>query len=82
MKRILEEFDKKYSNSVETKIVDVWKNPDAGEEYGIRVVPTLIFLDPEEKELYRHEGVMTESQLAAKWEELGYKLGQSKEQAQ
>lgn len=82
MKRILEEFDKKYSNSVETKIVDVWKNPDAGKEYGIRVVPTLIFLDPEEKELYRHEGVMTESQLAAKWEELGYKLGQSKEQVQ
>lgn len=82
MKRILDEFDQEYSDSVETRIVDVWQNSEVGEQYGVRVVPTLIFLDPSGEELFRHEGVMTKPQLVSKWKDLGYALDQSKGQAE
>lgn len=82
MKRILDEFDQEYSDSVETRIVDVWQNSEVGEQYGVRVVPTLIFLDPSGEELFRQEGVMTKPQLVLKWKDLGYALDESKGQAE
>lgn len=82
MKRILDEFDQECSNYVETRFVDVWQNSDVGKQYGIRVVPTLIFLDPSGEELYRQEGVMTKPQLVSKWKELGYGLDERKGQAE
>lgn len=45
---------------------------DISQRYKVKVVPTLVFLDPKGNSLYRHEGVMTEEQLLAKWKELGY----------
>jgi thioredoxin 1 len=74
MKGILAEFQKDHEGKIETRLIDVWKNPDAGEKYKIRVVPTLIFLDPSGKELYRQEGLMTSEDLLKKWEELGYNI--------
>lgn len=74
MKGILEEFQERYTGSVEINIIDLWKQPEEAEKYSIRVVPTLIFLDPEQNELYRHEGVMTEEMLLKKWKELGFEL--------
>lgn len=74
MKGILEGFLQSDTNSIEIRFVDLWKQPEEAEKYSVRVVPTLIFLDSQQNELYRHEGVMTREMLLNKWKELGYEV--------
>lgn len=79
MKGILEEFRESYSGNIEIRIVDLWEHPEEAEKYAVRVVPTLIFLDPQENELYRNEGVMTKEMLLEKWQELGFDLTEKRD---
>jgi len=72
MKPILDELKKEYAAAFEVQFVDVWENPDAGEKYGIRIIPTQIFFDPSGKELFRHEGFYSKEDILKKWKELGY----------
>lgn len=74
MKGILDEFQDRYKDNLNIRFVDLWANPDMAGKYSIRVVPTLIFLDPEGNEIYRHEGVMTGEMLLAEWNGLGFDL--------
>jgi len=74
MKGILDEFQGRQKYDLNIKFVDLWKDPDMAKQYSISVVPTLIFLDPDGKQIYRHEGVMTEEMLLLKWKELGFDL--------
>ena len=45
MAPILEEMKKEYAGTLEVEFIDVWKNPDAGKQYQIEVIPTQIFYD-------------------------------------
>jgi thioredoxin 1 len=74
MKPILDEFQRDYADRFVTEFIDVWKNPDAGKQYGIRVIPTQIFYDAEGKERFRHEGFYGKEDMLAKWRELGVDL--------
>jgi thioredoxin 1 len=74
MKPILDEFQRDYADRFTTEFIDVWKNPDAGAQYGIRVIPTQIFYDTEGKERFRHEGFYGREDMLAKWKELGVDL--------
>jgi thioredoxin 1 len=71
MEPILEELKEEYENKFEVVFIDVWENPSAGKEYGIRVIPTQIFYDTEGKERFRHEGFFSKEEILAKWDELG-----------
>jgi thioredoxin 1 len=75
MAPILEELRQEYKGKLEVTFIDVWKNQDAGRQYGIRLIPTQIFFDASGKELYRHEGFFAKEDILAKWRELGIKLG-------
>jgi thioredoxin 1 len=55
--------------------IDVWENPKAGDPYGIKLIPTQIFLDAKGKELFRHEGFFSKEDILAKWKELGIEFG-------
>lgn len=57
--------------------IDINQDQDAASVYGIRVIPTQIFLDPEGTELYRHEGFISAEQMLSKWTELGYDVYES-----
>ena len=70
MAPILEELKKEYEGSLDVEFVDVWKNPKAGEQYKIRVIPTQIFYDASGKELYRHVGFMSKEDILKKLAEL------------
>ena len=59
---------------LDVEFIDVWKNGDAGEKYGIRVIPTQIFISAEGKELFRHEGFFSKEDILAKWKEFGVEL--------
>ena len=71
---MLEELREEYKDRLEVIFIDVWKNPGAGRQYGIRVIPTQIFFDASGRELYRHEGFFAKKDILAKWQELGIKF--------
>jgi thioredoxin 1 len=74
MAPILEELKKEYAGRLRVDFIDVWENPDAGKPYGIRLIPTQVFLAPDGKELWRHEGFLGKEDILAKWKELGVSL--------
>ncbi len=74
MASVLAELTKEYEGQLNVVFIDVWKNQEAGEQYGVRVIPTQIFYDATGKERFRHEGFMPKKDILAKWKELGVKL--------
>jgi thioredoxin 1 len=78
MAPILEELKKEYAGKLEVEFIDIWKDPDAGKKYGIKLIPTQIFYDKDGKELFRHEGFLGKADILAKWKELGVKLDDGK----
>ena len=72
MMPILEELETGLAGQLEVQFIDVWKNRDAGDQYGIRAIPTQIFFDADGKELFRHEGFFAREEILAKWAELGF----------
>jgi thioredoxin 1 len=76
MAPILEELKKEYAGRLEVEFIDVWVNPDAGKPYGIKLIPTQIFLDPSGKELWRHEGYISRYGILDKWRELKYEFAE------
>lgn len=74
MAPILKELKKEYAGRLNVEFIDVWKNPDAGKQYGIEVIPTQIFYDADGKELFRHVGFFAKADILGKWQELGVKL--------
>lgn len=74
MMPVLDELKTQYAGKLEVKFIDVWKNPDAGTEYGVTTIPTQIFLDANGKELFRHIGFYAKEDILAKWQELQVEL--------
>lgn len=74
MAPILEELKKEYAGIFNVEFIDVWKNPDAGKKYGIRIIPTQIFYDASGKELFRHKGFFSKEDILRKWKEFGVNL--------
>ena len=72
MAPILEDLKKTHTDKFEVQFIDVWQNAEAGQKYGIRVIPTQIFFAPNGKELFRHEGFFSKEDILAKWKELGF----------
>jgi thiol-disulfide isomerase/thioredoxin len=74
MTPILDELKTTHAGKLDVVFIDVWENKEAGEQYGIRMIPTQIFYDAEGKELFRHEGFFAKDDILAKWKELGVDL--------
>jgi thioredoxin 1 len=74
MAPILEQLKSEYEGTLIVDFIDVWKNPDEGPKYGIKLIPTQIFYDASGKERFRHEGFMSKEDILAKWKELGVDL--------
>ncbi len=73
MAPIMEELEKEYKDRVAIVFIDVWENPDAGKEFGIRTIPTQIFYDADGKEILRHEGFFEKEAIIAELQKLGVK---------
>ena len=72
MAPILKAMKEDYAGRMIVDFIDVWKNPDAGKEYKIQVIPTQIFYDASGKELGRHQGFMSKEDILAKWKGFGF----------
>ncbi len=71
MTPVLAELKNQYAGRMTVEFIDIWKNPDAGEKYGVEMIPTQIFFDAGGKELFRHTGFLGKEEILAKWKELG-----------
>jgi thioredoxin 1 len=71
MAPILEELKEEYTDRAAIIFIDVWVNPDAGRQFGIRAIPTQIFFDAEGKEVGRHEGFLDKASIVAELQKLG-----------
>ena len=78
MAPILESLKTEYAGRLQVEFIDVWLNPDAGNEYGIEMIPTQIFFDANGKELFRHTGFYGREDILGKWKELGVDLNGGK----
>ena len=63
MQPIIKSVEKKYGDQIRVVFHDVWKDPNIGKQYGIRLIPTQIFLDDNQKEITRHEGFLPEAAI-------------------
>jgi len=65
MQPVMKAIEDKYDGQVEVVFYDVWK-PDQrhyAQEYGIKLIPTQVFLDENGMEFHRHEGFYPEAEI-------------------
>jgi len=74
MAPLLEELKEEYAGKLQVDFIDVWKNPKAAKQYGIRVIPTQIFYDVDGNELQRHQGFMAKEDILAVFKEKGIEI--------
>jgi thioredoxin 1 len=67
MQPIMKSVEEKYGEQINVVFYDVWQ-PDQrhyAQVYGIRFIPTQVFLDQNGDEIFRHEGFFPEAELDA-----------------
>ncbi|NQU27766.1 MAG: thioredoxin family protein [Candidatus Marinimicrobia bacterium] len=60
---VMEAVEHKYGDQLQVIFHDVIKQPEYGRQYGIRLIPTQVFLDRNGAELFRHEGFFAEDSI-------------------
>jgi thioredoxin 1 len=76
MQPVMKAIGNKYGNQVKVVFYDVWKPEQrkyAG-QYGIRLIPTQVFLDGAGKEFFRHEGFYPEAEIDKLLQKQGLKI--------
>jgi len=73
MAPILAKLEKEYAGRAAVVFLDVWEDPAPAKRFGIRAIPTQIFFDKEKKEIYRHEGFLSEEAIIKQLETMGVK---------
>lgn len=65
MQPIMKSIEEKYGEQVKVIFYDVWKEDQKkyATQYGIKLIPTQVFLDSNGKEFYRHEGFYPEAEI-------------------
>ncbi len=75
MQPVMKAIEAKYGDQVEVVFHDVWKPEEKhyAQEYGIKLIPTQVFLDENGKEFHRHEGFYPEEAIDKVLQEKGLK---------
>lgn len=65
MQPVMKSIEEKYGEQVKVIFYDVWKSEQKqyAQKYGIRLIPTQVFLDENGKEFHRHEGFYPEAEI-------------------
>jgi thioredoxin 1 len=65
MQPIMKAIEEKYGDQVKVVFYDVWKSDQKkyAQQYGIKLIPTQVFLDADGKEFHRHEGFYPEAEI-------------------
>jgi thioredoxin 1 len=71
MAPIMKKLERTYEGKAVIIFIDVRKHPRESRRFGIRVIPTQVFFDEEGKEVYRHEGFMSEAAIVRQLKKMG-----------
>ena len=65
MQPVMKSIEAKYGEQVKVIFYDVWTKEQRpyAEKYGIKLIPTQVFLDEKGKEFFRHEGFYPEKEI-------------------
>jgi thioredoxin 1 len=65
MQPVMKSIEEKYGEQIKVIFYDVWKaeQKQYAQKYGIRLIPTQVFLDESGKEFHRHEGFYPETEI-------------------
>ena len=63
MQPIMKEIAEEFASQVQVVFYDVWKDPKPARKYGIRLIPTQVFIDQEGKEFFRHVGFFPKEEI-------------------
>ena len=74
MQPVLAELRQEYAGKLQVDFIDVWQDPSAGEQFGVRTIPTQIFFNASGKELFRHTGYYPKEDILAEFRDLGIDL--------
>ena len=56
MQPVLHEISQEYKGTIQVVFYDVWKTPKYTKIYGVKLIPTQVFIDENGNELFRHVG--------------------------
>ena len=73
MAPILQELEKEYKGRVVIKVIEVYQEQKLTRINGIRLIPTQIFFDSKNQEVYRHVGFMDKEQIKKVFGKMGVK---------
>jgi thioredoxin 1 len=73
MAPILKELSEEYKGRVVIKIIEIYEERELTEANRIRLIPTQIFFDSKNKEVFRHEGFMDKEQIKKVFDKMGVK---------
>ena len=73
MAPILQELSEEYKGRVIIKIIEIDQDRELTEVNNIRLIPTQIFFDSNNKEVFRHEGFMYKEEIKKVFEKMGVK---------
>ena len=65
MQPVMKSIEKKYGSQIKVIFHDVWKADQKhfADDFGIKLIPTQVFLDANGKEFFRHEGFYAEKEI-------------------
>jgi thioredoxin 1 len=65
MQPVMKAIEQTYRENVKVVFYDVWtpEQKPFAQKYGIRLIPTQVFLDSNGKEFFRHEGFFPEEEI-------------------
>ena len=73
MAPILKELSEEYKGRVVIKIIEVYQEREMTQASRIRLIPTQIFYDTKNQEVFRHEGFMDKEQIKKVFDKMGVK---------
>jgi thioredoxin 1 len=73
MAPILQELSEEYKDRVIIKIIEIDQEKELTRVNQIRLIPTQIFFDSKNKEVFRHEGFMYKEEIKKVFEKMGVK---------
>jgi thioredoxin 1 len=73
MAPILQELEEEYKGRVVIKVIEVYQEQKLTRINGIRLIPTQIFFDSKNQEVYRHVGFMDKEQIKKVFSMMGVK---------
>ena len=56
-------IEEEFGDQIEVLFFDVRKDPESGQKYGIKLIPTQVFLDESGKEFFRHQGFFPQEDI-------------------